>query len=122
MITISNIIEDIDRGCLAHNMVEDCFSYRIIFFVNEGDKGSKFYADTPYSGLRKALESIIRDNLSMTNTVVIAAVTVRKNGETVSLLSRPYSFSLDGFFRQINGECKGNIRSRNAVQNGYAVR
>lgn len=122
MITISNIIEDIDRGCLAHNMVEDCFSYRIIFFVNEGDKGSKFYADTPYSGLRKALESIIRDNLSMTNIVVIAAVTVRKNEKAVSLLSRSYSFSLDEFFRQINGEYKGNIRSRDTVQSRYAVR
>jgi len=122
MYTITNIITDISHGCLAHNMVEDCFSYRIIFFVNEGDKGTKFYADTPYSGLRKALESIIRDNLSMTNTVVVAAATVRKDGKSVSLLSRSYSFSLDEFFRQINGEYKGNIRNRNTVQSRYAVR
>ena len=121
MYTITNIITDISHGCLAHNMVEDCFS-RIIFFVNEGDKGTKFYADTPYSGLRKALESIIRDNLSMTNTVVVAAATVRKDGKAVSLLSRSYSFSLDEFFRQINGEYKGNIRNRNTVQSRYAVR
>lgn len=32
MFTISNIIEDIDRGCLANNMIEDRFSYRIIFY------------------------------------------------------------------------------------------
>ena len=31
MFTISNILEDINRGCATHNMVEDCFSYRIIF-------------------------------------------------------------------------------------------
>ena len=35
MYTISNIIADIDRGCLSNNMVEDRFSYRIVFFVNE---------------------------------------------------------------------------------------
>ena len=52
MFTISNIIEDIDRGCLANNMIEDCFSYRIIFFVNEGNKGTKHYIDAEYGGLR----------------------------------------------------------------------
>lgn len=122
MFTISDIIADVNRGCTAHNMVEDCFSYRIVFFVNEEDKGSRFYADTPYSGLRKSLENIIRGNLSTTNTIVLAAVTARKNGQTVSLLNRSYSFSLDEFFRQINGEYKGNIRSRNTVQSRYAVR
>lgn len=69
MFTISNIIDDISRGCAVHNMVEDRFSYRIIFFVNEGNNGFKHYIDTTYSGLRKSLESIIRDNLSVTNSV-----------------------------------------------------
>lgn len=101
MFTISNILQDIQRGIVANNMVEDCFSYRIIFFVNEDGKGLKQYVDTSYSGLRKALESIIRGNLTTTNSIVISAVTVRKDGEIVSLLSRSYGFNLDGYFRQI---------------------
>ncbi len=108
MYTVSDIVSDIACGCMANNMIEDRFSYRIIFFVNEGKKGTKHYIDSTYSGLRKALENIIRGNLSLTNTVVISAVTVRKNGEIVSLLSRAYLFSLDGYFRQINGECRNS--------------
>ena len=46
MYTISNIIADIDRGCFANNMIENRFSYRIIFFVNENGKGTKHYIDT----------------------------------------------------------------------------
>ncbi|HBV84600.1 MAG TPA: hypothetical protein DEB74_17750 [Lachnospiraceae bacterium] len=104
MFTISNIIEDIDRGCLANNMVEDRFSYRIIFFVNENGKGTKHYIDSGYGDLRKSLESIIRENLSVTNSIVLAAATTRKNGETVSLLSRSYLFNLDGYFEHIVGK------------------
>ena len=48
MYTISNIIADIDRGCLSNNMVEDRFSYRIVFFVNENGKGTKHYIDATY--------------------------------------------------------------------------
>lgn len=111
MFTISNILEDIDRGCMANNMIEDRFSYRIVFFVNEGNKGYKHYTDTPYSGLRKALERIIRGNLSVTSSVVIAETTALKSGKCVCLQSRPYAFSLDGYFRQINGEYKGSNRN-----------
>lgn len=120
MYTVSDIIADIKRGCEANNMVEDCFSYRIIFFVNEGNKGSKFYVDTTYNDLRKSLESIVRNYLSLTSHVVIAETTARKSGKSVCLQSRSYSFSLDGYFRQISGE------SRNSNRNGkferYAVR
>ena len=122
MYTISNILEDIERGCATHNMVENCFSYRIIFFVNEGDKGTKHYIDTTYGGLRKSLESIIRDNLSLTNAIVIAETTVLKNGECVYLQSRPYQFSLDGYFRQINGEYKNVGRNSNAAYGKRAAR
>ncbi len=104
MYTISNILSDIGSGTLANNMIETCFSYRIIYFVNENGKGKKFYVDTSYAGLREALENIIRENLSTTNTVVLAAITARKSGETVSLLSRSYPFSLGGYFQQICGE------------------
>ena len=40
MNTISDILMDIDRGCLANNMIEDCFTYRIVYFVNEGNNGN----------------------------------------------------------------------------------
>ena len=100
MYTISNIISDIDRGCIANNMTEDRFSYRIVFFVNENGKGTKYYIDSKYGDLRKSLESIIRENLSVTNSIVLAAATTRKNGETVSLLSRSYAFSLEEYFKK----------------------
>lgn len=113
MYTVSSIVEDIQRGILAYNMVETYFSYRLIYFINENDIGRKGYVDTSYENLRQSLENIIRDNLSTTNSVVISAVTVRKNGESISLLSRSYGFNLDGYFRQICGECANKNRSGN---------
>ena len=90
MYTVSDIIADIGRGCAANNLNEDMFRYRIIFFVNDGGKGIKHYADTMYSGLRtgglrESLESIIRSSLSLTNTVVVAQTTVLKDGKCVCL-------------------------------------
>lgn len=122
MYTISDIIADINRGCIANNMVEDMFRYRIIFFVNEGDHSSKHYIDTPYNGLRRLLENIIRSNLSVTNNLVIAETTVLKNGKSVCLQSRSYSFSLDGYFKQISGECRNSNRNRNIMCGRCAVR
>ena len=104
MYTISDIVADINRGCTANNMTEDRFSYRIVFFVNEGDRGIKHYADTLYGSLRESLENIIRNNLSLTNSVVIAETIALKNGKSVRLQSRSYSFSLEEYFRQIKGE------------------
>lgn len=114
MYTVSDIIADINRGCTANNMVEDRFSYRIMFFVNGGNNSSRHYIDTSYNGLRKALESIIRENLSLTNCVVIAETTALKNGKCVFLQKRAYSFSLDGYFKQISGECRNSGRNGNA--------
>lgn len=111
MHTISDIISDIDRGCIANNMTEDRFSYRIIFFVNENGKGTKHYIDSKYGDLRKSLESIIRENLSVTNSIVLAAATTRKNGETVSLLSRSYLFNLDGYFEHIVGKTEKEYKT-----------
>lgn len=122
MYTVSDIISDINRGCLANNMVEDRFSYRIVFFVNEGKQSAKYYMDTSYNGLRKALESIIRENLSLTNCVVIAETTVLKHGKCVFLQKRSYPFSLDGYFRQLNGECRDSGRNEAARYGRYAVR
>lgn len=122
MYTISDIIADINRGCIANNMVEDMFRYRIIFFVNEGDHSSKYYIDTPYDGLRRSLENIIRSNLSVTNNLMIAETTVLKNGKSVCLQSKSYSFSLDGYFKQISGECRNSNRNRNIMCGRYAAR
>lgn len=119
MYTVSSIVADINRGCLANNMVEDKFSYRIIFFVNEGNISSKYYIDTAYNGLRKALENIIRNHLSLTNSVVIAETTVLKNGKCVCLQSKSYAFNLDEYFRKISGE--RTDRNRNGNYNRYAM-
>lgn len=120
MYTISNIIADIDRGCLSNNMVEDRFSYRIVFFVNENGKGTKHYIDTSYDGLRKSLESIIREYLSVTNNIVVAETTALKNGKCVSLLSRSYVFSLEEYFHQIYGRCKSDNENRNITYGRFA--
>lgn len=121
MFTISDIITDIDRGCLANNMIENRFSYRIIFFVNENGNGTKHYIDTTYDGLRKSLESIIRGYLSVTNNIVIAETTALKNGKCICLQSRSYSFSLDEYFRRLNGEYKDNRRNESMMFHKYAV-
>jgi len=122
MYTVSDIITDINRGCMANNMVEDKFSYRIIFFVSDGNRSEKHYTDTMYDGLRKSLESIIRNYLSLTNSIVIAETTVLKNGRCIHLQSRAYGFSLDGYFKQISGECRNNNRNGNIMYGRYAVR
>lgn len=114
MYTVTDIMQDVHRGCMAHNMVEDRFSYRIIFFVNDGNKGTKHYVDTTYGNLRKTLENIIRNNLTLTNTIVIAETTVLKDGKCIRLLSRSYLFSLDEYFKRINGGSK-RINNRCAV-------
>lgn len=93
---------------MVHNLNEDCFLYWIVFFVNDRDKSTKHYMDTGYYGLRESLETIIRENLSLTNSVVIAAVTVLNNRKCISLQSRAYSFSLDEYFRYLNGEYRGS--------------
>ncbi len=118
MFTISNILQDIQRGCALYNMNESCFSYRIVYFVNERDTNSKYYIDASYRELRKTLENIIRSNLTLTNCVAIAQITVRKNGKCVCLLSRSYMFSLNDYFRKLNGECRdsyGNTIQRKNV-------
>ena len=120
MYTISNIIADIDRGCLSNNMVEDRFSYRIVFFFFFNGKGTKHYIDTSYDGLRKSLESIIREYLSVTNNIVVAETTALKNGKCVSLLSRSYAFSLEEYFHQIYGRCKSDNENRNITYGRFA--
>ena len=108
MNTISDILMDINRGCLANNMIEDCFTYRIVYFVNEGNNGKKYYLDSSYKDLRKSLESIIRGNLTLTNNVVIAETTVLKRGKCTCLQSRSYLFNLEEYFKRIKGECNSN--------------
>ena len=61
MFTVSDIVKDIDRGILANNMVEDKFSYRIIFYINENGKGTKHYLDAPYVTGKYYQEKSFRD-------------------------------------------------------------
>ena len=108
MYTVNDILRDIDRGCMANNMEEDMFSYRIIFFVNEGNRGTKHMIDSRYGNLRQTLEYIIRDNLSLTNNLVIAETTALKNGRRVCLQSKSYLFSLESYFRLVSGTTTEN--------------
>lgn len=117
MFTISDIVADVESHCIANNMIEDKFSYRIVYFINENGIGKKYYVDMPYNGLRIILENIIKENLTTTNTIVIAAMTTRKRGETVSLLSRSYLFSLEEYFKQLTGKRKNRS---NTYNNRYA--
>lgn len=115
MYTVTDILKDIQRGILANNMMEDCFSYRLIYFINEKNKSTKHYVDTSYSGLRRSLENIIRNNLSLTNTLVIAQIRVLKDGKSICLLSRSYAFCLDEYFRQVNGEYQNRNNYGNVI-------
>lgn len=117
MFTVSDILLDVDGRILANNMIETCFSYRLIYFVNFEDKREKHYIDTRYDDLREALENIIRGNLTTTNTVVISAVTTLKEGKCVSLLSRAYGFNLNEYFRKVCGE-----KEKEYVSNNYGRR
>ena len=117
MFTITDIVSDIDRGCAVHNLNEDKFSYRVIFYINENGMGTRCHIDTSYEGLRADLENIIRENLTLTNTVSVAQTTVLKDGKCIRLQSRPYAFSLEEYFCQIYG--KG--RKRNITHGRYAL-
>lgn len=107
---------------MANNMMEDRFSYRIIFFINDENRSKKYYIDTRYRDLRKSLESIIKNHLSLTNTIVIAETTVLKGGKCVYLQSRSYSFTLEEYFKQINGGHKSGNRNESIMYGKYAVR
>lgn len=80
---------DIDRGCVQ---------YRIVFYINEGINGKKYYLDSSYRDLRKSLEYISK-HLSTTNSAVVAQTTVLENGKCICLQSKAYSFSLNKYFR-----------------------
>ena len=54
------------------------------------------------------MESIIRENLTVTNNVVIADTTVLKRGKCTCLQSKAYSFCLEEYFRRIKGECNSS--------------
>ena len=51
MVTISDILKDIERGCTANNLKEECFSYRLVYFVNEGNTLAVFIKFINFFGL-----------------------------------------------------------------------
>lgn len=103
MYTISDILTDINRGCLANNMIEDCFTYRIIYFVNDGNNGRKFYIDCSYRDLRKSLENIIRGKLTLTNNIVIAETTVIKKWKMYLLTEQIIFIQFGRVFQKSKG-------------------
>ena len=116
MYTVTDILQDTQRGCALYNMVEDKFSYRLVYFINERNgKSTKHYHDSTYNGLRKALENIIRGNLTTTNTIVLADVTTRKSGKTVSLLSRSYGYCLNEYFDRVTERHKDGNKKRSTI-------
>lgn len=118
MFTVTDILNDVDRGCAVYNMAENKFSYRLVYFINERNGTStKHYLDTAYDDLRETLGNIIRGNLTTTNTIVLAAVTTRKSGKTVSLLSRSYRYCLNEYFQKI---CE--IKEKEYINNNYGRR
>lgn len=121
MYTISSILADIDRHCIINNLNEGSFSYRIAYYINEGNTGRKYYADAAYKDLRKAMERIVRDNLTLENSISISGVTVQKNGKCVYLLSRVYKFNLCDYFQQITGKGRTGNKKRHASYGGYVV-
>lgn len=118
MYTVTDIIEDVRKGCLVNNIVESRVIYRITFYINEGHSGRKYYVNSSYRDLRKSLENIIRDNLTLTNNIVIAGTSALKNGKCVHLQSKSYAFSLEEYFRRVKGEYRS---SRNNTYGRYAV-
>lgn len=121
MYTISSILTDIDRHCIINNLNEDKFLYRITYYINERNTGRKYYADAAYKDLRKTMESIIRNNLTLENSISISSVTVQKNRKFICLLSRVYSFDLCDYFQQITGNGRNGNKKRYASYGRYAV-
>ncbi len=117
MFTISSILQDINRHCAIYNMLEDKFTYRLVYFINAQNGNEKHCIEARFDGLKAALEGIVRGNLTTKNNVVIAAITARKDGEIVSLLSRSYPFSLNEYFQWITGKRKNR---NNTYNNRYA--
>lgn len=107
MNTVADIIKDISRGCTANNMVEDKFVYQVVFYINANGRGSQRTVDCYYRELRRVLEGIIKDNLTLTNNIVIANTVARKNGKWVQLQSKGYYFSLEEYFKLIRGDSQG---------------
>lgn len=123
MYTVTDILQDTQRGCALYNMVEDKFSYRLVYFINERNgKSTKHYHDSTYGNLRKALENIIRGNLTTTNTIVLADVTTRKSGKTVSLLSKSYGFCLNEYFDRVTEQYEIGNKKRNTIYGNVIYR
>lgn len=79
MLTISNIITDINRHCAIYNMAESAFTYQIVFYTNEENESKKYCVDSTYEDLRQTLENIIRENITLKNTIVIAQTIIRRD-------------------------------------------
>ena len=77
--------------------------------MNDENKGTKFRVDTSYDGLRESLENIIRDNLTTTNSLVIAEVTVRKDKQSISYSAKRMGSAWTDIFKRSARKKRKNI-------------
>lgn len=113
MYTTYEIILDFKRGCLAHNIIEDRFIYRISYYVNRDRVGIRHHCTACYGELQQAIVGIIKKHLTWETDVVITGITARKGTETIKLLSRSYPFSLEKYFAYIEGSAYHEKINRN---------
>lgn len=57
----------------------------------------------------------------MKNSVIIAETMLLEHGKCDCLQKRSYPFSLDGYFKQLSGECRDNERNGTVRYGRYAV-
>lgn len=113
MYTTYEIILDFKRGCLAHNIIEDRFIYRISYYVNRDRVGRKYYCTVSYGEVQQAIVRIIKKHLTWETDVVITGITAKKGTEIIKLLSRSYPFSLEKYFVYIEGRATHEKINRN---------
>lgn len=113
MYTTHEIMLDFKRGCLAYNIIEDRFIYRISYYVNRDRVGRRYYCTVSYDEMQQAIVGIIKKHLTWETDVVISGITAKKGTETMKLLSRSYPFSLETYFAYIEGRATHEKINRN---------
>ena len=113
MYTTYEIMLDFERGCLAHNIIEDRLIYRISYYVNRNRVGRKYHCIVSYDEMQQTIVGIIKKHLTWETDVVITGITARKGTETMKLLSRSYPFSLEKYFEYIEGRATYEKINRN---------
>ena len=112
MLTIKEIISDVERGCLANNIVEEKFLYHISYCIKRGEVRKKQYCTADFRGMQQAIAEIIKKNLTLENDIVITDISTNKGAEKIRLLRRSYPFSLEKYFEIIEGRANNGKINR----------